>query len=196
VRNANPDTSTSWGDFLMNYGTWSDPISAGVMNHLPGHNSSYKREVLLAYGDRLRTLLQAETVLHWDLRAKGYQLYLEPAAQVAHTNFGRLTWWLPAIFLSGRLFAATRAQSWSRFQRLAHTLGAPLIPGIRLRRILRDERRIRQRYKLPAATIPTLILGLVVSAAGEMVGYALGPSDSAESFGRMEFHRERYVKRG
>jgi hypothetical protein len=29
---------------------------------------------LLAYGSQLEAMLEAESVLHWDLRAKGYQL--------------------------------------------------------------------------------------------------------------------------
>ena len=46
------------------------------VDYLPGHNSSYKRDVLLGYGDRLESMMESETVLHWDLRAKGHRLYL------------------------------------------------------------------------------------------------------------------------
>src|SRR5437588_133855 len=64
VRNANPSTSVSWADFLIGYGPWCDPAPAGDLDHLPGHNSSYKRAILLDYGSELEGLLEAESVLH------------------------------------------------------------------------------------------------------------------------------------
>ena len=51
VRNANPATAVSWADFFIGYGPWAEPISAGTVDFLPGHNSSYKRAVLLEYED-------------------------------------------------------------------------------------------------------------------------------------------------
>ena len=79
------------------------------MTLLPGHNSSYKRERLLEYGDRLAGFLDAETTLFWDLDARGLGLYLEPAARVAHVNFSRLGVWLEVQYHAGRIFAAHRA---------------------------------------------------------------------------------------
>ncbi len=80
VRNANPDSLMSWADFLLGYGTWLEPAPAGEINYLPGHNSSYKRAILLDYNRELEAMLETEFVLHRDLRAKGHRLYLEPAA--------------------------------------------------------------------------------------------------------------------
>ena len=72
MHNANPDTVVSWADLIMGYGPWMAPITKHEPDYLPGHNSSYKRAVLLEYGDRLETLMEAETILMWDLRAKGH----------------------------------------------------------------------------------------------------------------------------
>jgi hypothetical protein len=91
VRNANPKSVTSWADFLIAYGPWSEPAAAGEVEHLPGHNSIYKRAILLDYGPGLEAMLEAESILHWDLRARGYRLYLEPKAKVAHLKFGLLS---------------------------------------------------------------------------------------------------------
>jgi hypothetical protein len=74
VRNANPGSLISWADFLIAYGPWMECVAAGVAEHLPGHNSSYKRSVLIEYGSRLETMLEAESVLHWDLSKRGYEL--------------------------------------------------------------------------------------------------------------------------
>jgi hypothetical protein len=165
-----------------------------VTDHLPGHNSSYKRAILLDYGTELEAMLESESVLHWDLRAKGYQLYLEPAAEISHLNFGLLSSWIQAQFYNGRLFAATRARRWSPLQRLFYTGGAPLIPVVRFRRILQQLRSGRRR-NLPPGVLPTLILGLVVSAVGEMMGYALGAGDAKQKLSNFEFHRIRHLRK-
>ncbi len=84
--NANPGNAVSWADLLIGYGPWAEPSGGGEMSFLPGHNSSYKRDVLLQYGEELEARLAAEAVMHWDLRAKGHRLYLEPSARVHHLN--------------------------------------------------------------------------------------------------------------
>jgi glycosyl transferase family 2 len=189
VRNANPDSLTSWADFLIGYSPWSAPAAAGEVEHLPGHNSSYKRTILLDYGAELATLLQAESVLHWDLRAKGHRLYLEPQAKIAHLNFSQWSTWIPAQFYSGRLFASVRAQHWSWLRRLLYTGGAVLIPLVRLRRIQEHCRGSGQRGPLRVGSLPVLLIGLGVSALGEMVGYCLRAGDAQKKLAAFEFHR-------
>ena len=85
-----------------------NPPGAEEADLLPGHNTSYKRDLLLGYGERLEALLGAESNLHWDLRARGFRLYLEPAAKAFHTNFTKPLRWIPFLFYSGRVFAAER----------------------------------------------------------------------------------------
>jgi len=193
MRNANPNRLTSWADFLISYGRWLDPTPAGVIDHLPGHNSSYKREILLDYGSALEGMLEAESVLHWNLGAKGYQLYLEPAAKTSHLNFERLSSWLLAQFCSGRLFTVTRAKHWSFLRRLLYMGGAPLIPVVRLWRALRHLRQSKQQNNLLPWILPALILGLVASAAGEMAGHLLGAGNAKERMRDLEFHRSRHL---
>ena len=81
IGNANPGSMISWANLLLEYGPWLEPATAREIDHLPGHNSSYKRGILLDYGPELEAMLESESVLHWDLRAKGYRLYLEPKAK-------------------------------------------------------------------------------------------------------------------
>jgi len=196
MRNANPEKLTSWADFFISYGRWVDPTPAGPIDHLPGHNSSYKRQILLDYGPMLEGMLEAESVLHWDLGAKDYQLYLEPAAKVSHLNFERFSSWMSAQFCSGRLFATTRASRWSPLRRLIYIGGALLIPAVRLWRTLRHLRRSKKEYHLFPQILPVLILGLIINAAGEVAGLLLGAGDTKERMGNLEFHRERHLKRG
>ena len=191
VRNANPGSTISWADFLIAYGPWMERVSAGEVQHLPGHNTSYKRSVLLGYSAVLETMLEAESVLHWDLNDKGYRLYLEPRARISHMNFGVLFPWLAAQFHSARMFAAIRSRNWSAFQRLLYAGAAPLIPAIRFRRILRQAQQHSQRLR--ARMFPALVLGLTVSAFGEMSGYSLGAGQSQKSLSHLEFHRIRHI---
>lgn len=193
VRNANPESAVSWADLLIAYGPWLEPARAGIVGHLPGHNSSYKREILLSYGPDLQAMLESESVLHWDLQAKGYQLYLEPAAKVYHLNFERLSSWVPAQFHSGRLFAAARARQWPRLRRLLYVAGAALIPLVRLWRILPYVGRLDLSWPMRLQVCLLVVLGLVVSAAGEVMGYAVGAGGSAARMGELEFHRSRHM---
>jgi len=175
VRNANPDSLVSRADFRIGYGPWAEPQPAGERDFLPGHNSSYKRELLLAYGDRLEAMMEAETVLHWDLRAQGYQLWLEPAARIAHVNFRRWRTWLGMQFHLGRVFAATRAERWPWWRRALFAGGSPLIPLVRL-------------WRLRCAS-PAMVIGLAVDGLGQLAGYAAGAGGSPERLTRYEFHR-------
>src|SRR5690606_27239485 len=96
VRNANPRTAVSWADLFIGYGPWLIPSPSREAEFLPGHNTSYKRKILLDYADQLEKMMEAETLLHWDLREKGHRLYMESAAVVAHTNFSLWASWIPA----------------------------------------------------------------------------------------------------
>ncbi len=196
VANGNPRSAVSWADFLPGYGPWLDPTPGGVVDYLPGHNSSYKRDLLLELGPELEPMLNAESVLHWELQARGHRLYLEPAAKTRHFNFSRLSIYLRATFLHARTFAAERARAgrWGLLCRLAYATAWPLIPLVRLRRVFRDVRRAPSRGVLPRV-LPPVLLGLAVSALGEATGYLLGPGDAPEKVSAYEFHRDRHVTR-
>ena len=193
VRNGNPRSIVSWADLLIAYAPWLAPNIAGARDHLPGHNSSYKRDILLSYGDRLEDMLEAESVLHWNLRQRGYRLYLEPAAQIAHLNFGRLSSWVQAQFYAGRVFAASRGRPWSFARRLLYAMAAPLIPFVRFKRIVRETRGSGSWTEVPRGVLPMLGVGLMVSAAGELAGYAAGPGQARPKLAEFEFHRVRHL---
>jgi len=194
VWNANPSTAVSWADLFIGYGPWLLPTIAREVDFLPGHNSSYKREVLLRYGDKLESMMEAETVLHWDLRAKGYRLCLEAAAKVAHTNFSLWSSWIPVQFYNGRLFAGFRTRQMSLLQRLMYIVGSPLIPLIRLMRIAAAicSGGILIRFIL---CLPVLLIGLVLDGLGQMIGYAMGVGNAVDEVARFEFHRDRHITR-
>ncbi len=191
--NANPGSAISWADFVMGYGPWMDPAPCGSLGDLPGHNSSYKRALLLVYGARLESMLEADTILHWDLLGKGHKLYLESGARTHHTNFERPFAWLSAAFYSGRLFASARARLWPD-RRPFYVAAAPLIPLIRLWRGVAEFRRPGR----PRGVLPRILLflaaGLVADGLGQIMGYALGPGNAKQKLIKFEHDRQRYVR--
>ncbi len=191
IANANPATMVSWGDLVLSYGAWLAPAAGGPTTALPGHNTSYKRAVLLRYGDRLADWLEVEVVLHDDLVRRGERLYLEPAARVAHFNFSRLAAWRAALFHGARVYAAARAAEWPTGRRLCYGAGAPLIPFVRLYRLLRSwpPAVAPGRWRLA----PVLAAGLAVDAAGQAAGYLLGAGDAVGRLAPFEFGRAAHV---
>jgi hypothetical protein len=186
--NGNPQSLISWADFIIGYGPWFNPLAAHEVELLPGHNTSYKRNLLLGYGERLEALLGAESNLHHDLRARGFRLYLESAAMAFHTNFTRPSRWIPYLFYSGRVFAAERRRNWPPLRRAGYTIGAWLIPFVRFMRLITGVRRTRP--DLVVGVSAPLLFALIVDAAGQGIGYALGAGQAAEKVARLEFHRE------
>jgi hypothetical protein len=193
VCNANPGSLVSWCDYLLGYGPWMSPCPAGQVPFLPGHNSSYKRNVLLSYGERLESMLESETVLHFDLVRQGYTLYLEPSARTAHVNFALWGVWLPVQYYCGRVFAGTRASAWSPGRKLFYGAASPLIPFVRAARLCAEFRKPhRPRHRL-ASILPALFVGLAIDGVGQMIGYLRGPADSAARLADYEFDRLRFV---
>lgn len=193
ILNANPTSIVSWCDYLIGYGFWAEPMPAGEAAILPGHNSSYKRCVLLGYGDALEDMLESETVLHFDLRRKGQRLFLEPAARSAHLNIALLASWLPIQFHNGRVFGGSRARDWPLGKRLFYAAAAPLIPLVRLWRIARELLKPGRPHRLLAPLLPPLFVGLAYDGLGQMMGYLAGAGRSGDKLTRYEFRRIDHV---
>jgi len=184
--NANPATLTSWANLIIEYGPWLAPQAGGPVVLIPGHNSSYKRAVLLAYGDRLEAMLDAEGVMHWDLQARGETLWLEPTAKTNHCNFSRIGPSVTLRFYGGRLFASARCREWSWWRRAMYGVAAPLIPLVRFGRIVGAGR-------IPWRAVPVTLAGLVVDGFGEFIGYLTGGGNAIGVLSDLEFHRERFL---
>ena len=134
-------------------------------------------------------------MLHWDLRARGYSLYLEPAARTHHVNISRLSSIMRDSYHGARLFAATRASEgkWSFPKRLVYTFSEPLFALRRFRDIMKNIHRTGRNKELMPLVIPVISLGLLALGLGEMMGYALGVANSEQIANSFEFHRHRFL---
>jgi hypothetical protein len=199
VHNGNPGVRLSRQLEIINYHPWLPPAPRAEHDMLPGHNSSFKRDLLLAYGDDLPGLLRAEIVLHQKLYRDGHRLLLEPAARFAHLNESTFASASRGRFLWNRLYAPMRAQvfGWSRGRRLFYAAATPLIPVYALLRLLRFAVRRRPEL-LPRliASAPVLFLVHLVSAAGHTTGLLFGPGDAEARFTQFEMNEFRDPRDG
>lgn len=177
IANANPETAISRAAMWLSFGRWVDDPPRGAWPDVPGHNSGYDRAALVELGDDLVGHLEAGWQLQARLTDRGHRCFLEPAAVMDVVNPSRLAPFLAHFFQLGRLVAAQRCLHWAASRRLAYALGSPLIPLVRLQRIVRDS--LARGTRAPWIALPLLLLGLVASAAGEATAFLLGPGAPA-----------------
>jgi len=190
--NDNPNTATSWVNFLLQYGEWADPPPPGPPRHIGGHNGSYKRDVLLSYGDQLPHLLEHSSTMQWDLMSRGHRFTVEPEAKASHQNHS-LFW--PSVKLrlyTGRLFAARRAASWPVWRRLAYALAWPALAVVRFGRVMRAAVRVGEQRRL-FQLVPVSAVLVVCDGVGQAVGYLAGSGNAMEFITGQEYHRHRFM---
>src|SRR3990172_9514236 len=189
IKEGNSGNCISRADLIIGYAPWLDPLPAKEMDFLPGHNSSYKRAILLDHVINLEQMLESETILHWHLRKLGHKLYLESKAKTSHVNFSKFNSWIFAQFYTGRLFAGTRIKEMSAFKRMVFVLASPLIPLVRFYRCcLEIFKPDRYRFSF-LLCIPTLLFGLCIDGMGQTLGYLLGEGNANRKLKEYEFNR-------
>jgi hypothetical protein len=154
---------------------------SGEADGLPSHHAHYKREALAGYEGQLEEVLDLEGMLYRDLRRRGQRLYLEAGARERHVNVSSLGSFLRMLFYGGRAFGASRVrdEGFSALQRLLYIAAGPLIVAVKLRRLVREARRIGKGRELLPRLVPALVLGLSVFHAGESLGYLTGSPGNA-----------------
>lgn len=190
MRNPNP-SGISRADMHLSFSRWIAPAVRGEMPFLPGHNTSYKREILEAYGAGLTAMLDSEVVMHSDLTRRGEKLFLDTRAYVSHLNVSR---WKPMCahkLWGGRIYGASRAAEgkWGFGRRLMYTLGAPLVPFVRFKRMLPDLRRTGALDSFDPQFLLALALSLAFHALGEAAGYVGGIGNAREKYAPIELDR-------
>jgi hypothetical protein len=197
LENGNPQTLTSWANFGLSFCEWyadasepPRPVPSGA-----GHNTSYKRDMLLAmYGHDLDRWLNPERVMHGDIVAQGKTILLDPRTHVAHVNLSLPMSYFGVSYAGGRVFGAARSTQWSRPRRLLYAVLFPLVPAIRLNRMLEHYNTPKKRRNakfLPA--LPLILLGLGCHAFGEAIGYLFGSGRIGETYTEYELRRQEYV---
>lgn len=177
LRNSNPRNGISWAAFLGDYGAWSRALPAGEIQRGPAHNTAFRRDVLLEFGDGLEQAFGFGDDLYQGMRARGQRSWFEPNPGVEHVNIERFGDWFRERFLSGTVIGGARAKDWTWGRRLLYIVASPLIPFVILSRIQRGVREVAKYEDLPAGTIPAVIAGAILKIAGEVSAYAFGPNE-------------------
>jgi hypothetical protein len=194
IVNANRDTATSWVEHLMSYGRHDETVAGGEVARIPRANSVFRRDVLLAFGDRLSDTLARDGGMLDSLRRDGHRFLREEAARMEHLNLSRPSSMLRLRFHSGRASADTRARAagWSRARRIGYALASPAFPVLRLRAMWPILRSHAARAEMPRIA-PLLALVLVLDAFSQAVGFALGAGRSAVQAGIYDLDREPHL---
>ena len=197
VGNANPESVGSWVNYILAYGGFAPPLPAGERDLLPWHNSSYKRDALVPFHDRLGALLEWEGTLQAELRARGHTLYLEPAARTHHSNVSAPWSTVGLNMQRGRILGAQRAERerWPTWRRVLQAAAFPLFPLLQLRHM----RPQMQRLPIPPALRTRVFFGVVgtlgVLAVAEAWGLLAGAGDAVARIEDYELHRVRHLSR-
>jgi glycosyl transferase family 2 len=194
VHNANPHVALSRTIEVMNYTLFMPEARAGDYAILPGHNSSFRLDVLLSYGAELETLLRAEVALYLRMFRDGHRLYLEPRVKFSHLNETRLSSISRGYYLWHRCYGPVRAKvfGWSLPRRALYVAAVPVIPLyylVRLARVL-----LRRRPSLLPRMIrgvPAIFVSQLASAAGQAVGLLFGIGDAERKFTDYELNHPR-----
>ena len=191
MRNANPG-ALSWADMVLNFGPHIESTAADASAGLAWHNTTYRRDQLLEFGDSLARLITQEFLLQQEIARRGLALHRETAARVHHVNFSRMKHFAGSQFWGNRFYGFLRRTSgqWPLGRRVVYAGAFPLIALVRFGRALSHFRRL----SLPVRILPALLAGAVIAAAGEAAGYLLGEGKCERRRVWFELHRAEQVR--
>jgi hypothetical protein len=174
VVNANPASAISQAMHAFGYGGFPRSGAPGVVEELPLHNSSFRRDVLVTSLEDLQWLLGDERNLHRTLRARGHDLYFDPRPVKHHIN--ESTWWLVSglSYSSGRRYGGSRSRDWPLWRRAAYVLGTPFLTIPIARNVWSKLSPAGDVRKGPALAL-VIWYGALLHAVGESVSYVVGP---------------------
>lgn len=197
VENANPATAVSWANFLLCFLDWYRPEGSTQVPSGPGHNTCYRIKALEPYRDSLEEWFNPEAVLHLDMQSRGLKIRQSARAATHHVNISLAGSYLSHSFYGGRLFGGSRASHWPRVKAWVYACAFPLVPAVRLRRILAHLNTAgRRREARLMSALGWIVCGLFCHAAGEAVGYLFGAGEAMRKYMSFETRRRDHVVAG
>ncbi|HUQ20526.1 MAG TPA: glycosyltransferase [Gemmatimonadaceae bacterium] len=180
-KSGNPESFVARASLLGRYGNFVHPAHRQQASIVSGNNVSYKRDLLLSFGDALEDLLTIDFNLQEILAKRGVPLFVESRALAAHEHFTSVV----REGITGhhycRLLAAKRAQtqSWSWARKVLHGIGAPLgSPVIRMWRLLHGLKGRRALWPSAIRALPVITVEYLFDSVGESLGYLIGAGDA------------------
>lgn len=193
-----PQRYLSRAVLMAEYGMWLDPAEGGPVHVIPCGNISYKRDLLLSFGNDLEFLLTPDFSAYQRLAQQGGEFYLEPRARVAHFSLGEPSKLMFGSIVFSRLLGARRAQSqkWNWGRRFFYGLATPFVaPVISIGRLVSSLRYRRSLWGGFIAALPIICVTKISSALGEATGYLFGSAFAEEDLSNIELNVERIQAR-
>lgn len=192
----NPGRGISDAITLMNYGPFRPTPAPRTFHMLPGHNSAYRRDLLLSFGELLPSLLASEVLLNWKIIEKGHTLLLDPAAKFLHLNEEALSMIAVGYYHWNRSFGENRARvyGWGWGRRILQGVATPFVPAVRymknLAHLLRND---RQSLPILFRYTGVFLYAQAAAAVGMAIGALFGAGDAEAKFLDYELNSERTI---
>jgi hypothetical protein len=167
----------NWAAFFCEYTNYMGPVFEGESTDLPGNNIAYKRPHLLRHAHELEQG-RWESWVNDKIRADGVPIASTNKAVVRHIKPFRLGHFLVQRFHFARSYAGMRRVDQSTPKRLIYGFGSLALPALLTLRVARQALAKKRHLGHFAASMPLIALFYTVGAAGEMIGYLIGPGDS------------------
>jgi glycosyltransferase involved in cell wall biosynthesis len=167
------DRTTDWCVYFSEYHNYLPPWENGDRFALNGANIAYNRSLVMKYRDALDEGYW-EVVLHPQLVRDG-RLRAVNAMGVHHTGPFRYGYYLRQRYLLSRVWGGTQRAVVPASSRLVHLALGPVFPLLLFGRVTSRVLARPQFIGKYAAALPLLVPAWFCYAAGEWLGYLLGP---------------------
>lgn len=178
VENGVCDSALDWATFFCEYSSLIAPVPTGPATSLPGMNVAYRRSALLELDRAILLDGFWETTVHPILARDGTKLFSSDLIRILHKKKFSFGLFARQRFIYSRYYAGRRFQKGQIDRRAIAFCLSVILPALLLLRIAKGilaKHRLRQEL---ISALPNLGVFVVIWAAGEMVGYALGAGDS------------------
>ncbi|MGH9947872.1 MAG: glycosyltransferase [Pyrinomonadaceae bacterium] len=181
VENASVDKALDWAVYFYDYGKYMLPNAAGTAKSLSGINTSYKRKTLEELEEVYRNGF-FESTINEELRKRGHQLMMAPAAVVYHNKSYEMKHAVEHSYHLARSYAALRVSNISMPKRIFFGAVSFVLPVLLPVRIVLNTFR-KGRNILPMfSAFPFIVLLTLVWSFGEFCGYLFGEGKSSAAW--------------
>lgn len=176
VENGATERLIDWANFFVVFGPFTAPIENGEQEHISLQaNISYKRHVLPRVAPEFGMM---EMLFNRQLRLQSEKLVADDRLVVHHNQSWGFLGTFAAHFHNGRSIAGFRLQRMTWVERILRLGGCFILPPALLWRTVGPVVRKRRLRRQALASLHLTALVVTCHAAGEFLGYLLGPGES------------------
>ncbi len=193
----NPGMGISDAVNIINFGFFPPITKPCTYYMLPGHNSAYRRDILLSFGDLLPILITTEVLLNSKMTENGFTLLLDPQAGYFHQNEESVAMVTKAYYYSNLCFGASRAElfGWRWWRRALQLLSTPLVPFVRyLKYMVYFWRHNRSNLPILFRYTAVFFYTQSIAAIGLAIGCVFGAGNGEKNFLHYELNTSRSIQ--